>query len=194
MREEAERAKKEDALEPADKYMAKRGRRYRNMYEAGKEYLDAKGTKGEAAAKVKRIDAILDYQTGKEKLMSGDDKIRFDNSMKLLADLTVGTHLEHAFTRQLEHINKRRGAKPGSSAYVTKEMYFDNYSIYTYQVADELCREERNKENPDQDEVSRLEAKAEQIRISGGYGIKYNMGNKKVKNAADNANKKAIKK
>ena len=194
MREEAERAKKEDALEPPDKYMAKRGRRYRNMYEAGKEYLDAKGTKGEAAAKVKLIDAILDYQTGKEKLMSGDDKIRFDNSMKLLADLTVGTHLEHAFTRQLEHINKRRGAKPGSSAYVTKEMYFDNYSLYTYQVADELCRREKNKVNPDQDEVSRLEAKAEQIRISGGYGIKNNMGNKKVMNAADNANKKVIKK
>ena len=124
-------------------YLEKRGIQYRKMYEAAKEYEEKYTDKADPSATFKLIDSILDYQKGKEKVMTGFDKIRFDNSMRLLADITCGTHFEKYFENQLARINKIRGVKPGSANYLTKENYFDNYSRFVADVKNKMEREKK---------------------------------------------------
>ncbi|SEP84277.1 hypothetical protein SAMN02910369_00716 [Lachnospiraceae bacterium NE2001] len=111
-------------------YALKRGPRYKKMVDACKDYMENVSRVGEPDPRLtmKAINSILDYQKGKEKVMSGDAKIRFDNSMRFLASVTVGTHFEKYFDEQIAKINKIRGCKEGSRDYIRKEDYFDDFA------------------------------------------------------------------
>ena len=113
----------------AENYLPKRGPKYRAMVQAAKEYTNCYGDDGEPdpAAKMKLIDAVLAYQKGKEKVMSGDAGHRFDNSMALLANVTIGTPMEKYLDQQIANVNMVRGAKPGSKDYLTKEGIFAGF-------------------------------------------------------------------
>ena len=76
---------------------------------------------------MKLIDAILDYQKGKEKVMSGAAGHRFDNSMILLASVTAGIPMEKYLDQQIANVNKVRGAQPGSRDFITKEGLFEGF-------------------------------------------------------------------
>ena len=102
-------------------YAAKRGPKFNKMVEAGNEYVLDDGS---PVKTMKLIDAILDYQKGKEKVTSGEQAERFIDSMRLLAEITIGTPHEKLFTDQLNRVNKLRGAKPGSKNYIDKKEIF----------------------------------------------------------------------
>ncbi|MCR5451227.1 MAG: hypothetical protein K6F00_01205, partial [Lachnospiraceae bacterium] len=102
-------------------YAAKRGPKFNKMVEAGDEYVLDDGS---PVKTMKLIDAILDYQKGKEKVTSGEQAERFIDSMRLLAEVTMGTPHEKIFTDQLNRVNKLRGAKPGSKNYIDKKEIF----------------------------------------------------------------------
>lgn len=76
---------------------------------------------------MKLIDSIVDYQKGKEKL-TGSAGARFDNSMMLLANVTVGTPMEKYLDEQIAKVNKARGAKQGDKNFVTKDTYFEGFN------------------------------------------------------------------
>ena len=59
--------------------------------------------------------------------MSGDARHRFNNSMALLASVTLGTPMEKYLDRQIAHVNKIRGANPGSKDFLTKEGIFAGF-------------------------------------------------------------------
>ena len=59
----------------------------------------------------------------------------------MLAIVTVGTNYEKYFTEQLNHVNKIRGAKPGSKNYLAKEDVFDEFKVNIARAA------EKNKAN-----------------------------------------------
>ena len=102
-------------------YAAKRGPKFNKMVKAGDEYVLDDGS---PVKTMKLIDAILDYQKGKEKVTSGEQAERFIDSMRLLAEITIGTPHEKLFTDQLNRVNKLRGAKPGSKNYIDKKEIF----------------------------------------------------------------------
>ena len=112
-------------------YLSKRGPKYRAMVQAAQEYAGSfnfeKGNAADPAKTMKVIDAVLDYQNGKEKPMSGAAGDRFNNSMVLLASVTRGTPMEKYLDQQIKHINEVRGAQPGSKNYITKDMYFEGF-------------------------------------------------------------------
>ena len=67
-------------------------------------------------------------QEGKEKPLSGAAGDRFNNSMVLLAAVTVGTPMEKYLDQQIAHINEVRGVHPGDKNFITKEMYFEGFA------------------------------------------------------------------
>ena len=109
-------------------YLPKRGPKYRAMIDAAMEYETyADDEQPDPVKKMKLIDSILDYQKGKKKVMSGDARHRFNNSMALLASVTLGTPMEKYLDSQIAHVNKIRGAKPGSKDFLTKEGIFEGF-------------------------------------------------------------------
>ena len=113
-------------------YLKKHGKKFNAMISAANEYCIADKNGADPAKAMKLIDAILDYQNGKEKPMSGEARYRFDGSLSLLASVTMGTPMEKYLDRQIAHINKVRGAKNGDPSFIKKEDYLDR---------DELIRE-----------------------------------------------------
>ena len=111
-----------------DEYLAKRGPKYRAMVNAAKEYNAAENELGEKdpAKTMKLIDSIIDYQKGKEKL-TGTAGDRFNNSMMLLANATMGTSLEKYLDEQIAKVNRARGAREGDKNFVTRRTYFDGF-------------------------------------------------------------------
>ena len=73
---------------------------------------------------IKTVNSILEYQDGKEKGFSNQSKNqRFDDSMRLLAELTVGTPAEKYYRAQLEKVNAARGLSPDSPGYLKPETF-----------------------------------------------------------------------
>ena len=107
-----------------DDFMNKRGPKYKAMVKAATEY-ESHGAE-DPSKTMKLIDSIVDYQKGKEKL-TGSAGARFDNSMMLLANVTVGTPMEKYLDEQIAKVNKARGAKPGDKNFVTKDTYFEGF-------------------------------------------------------------------
>ncbi len=116
-----------DKDKDAQPYLERRGPRYKKMVEALKAYNLADKSLPQPGKTMRLIDAILDYQNGREKLMKGDSKIRFDNSMRLLATVTVNSPFEKYLDEQIAKINKVRGAKPGSKGFITKADYYNSF-------------------------------------------------------------------
>ena len=121
-------------------YAAKRGPKFNKMVEAGNEYVLDDGS---PVKTMKLIDAILDYQKGKEKVTSGEQAERFIDSMRLLAEITIGTPHEKIFTDQLNRVNKARGAKPGSKNFIDKkEIFVEFESVTNFKKAEEVEKPE----------------------------------------------------
>lgn len=118
--------KKINAGKVTEEYMAKRGPKFRAMVESAREY--SRENKPSARKTLDLVNKILSYQDGKEKLMKGNAKHRFDDSMSLLAAVTAGTPLEQTVLQpQIDKINKIRGAKAGDPSFIRKEDYFDDF-------------------------------------------------------------------
>ena len=107
-----------------DEFVNKRGPKYKAMLNAAKDYDDHGADKPEKVLKL--IDTIIDYQKGKEKT-TGSAGDRFNNSMVLLANVTVGTPLEKYLDEQIDKVNKARGARPGDKNFVTKDTYCEPF-------------------------------------------------------------------
>ena len=115
----AKKAKGMRGDEIRDQYMKARGPKFRAMVDAAAKYKQ-----GDSRTAMNLIDRVLDYQNGKEKVMKGAAGERFNDSLMLLASVTVGTPLEKTVLEpQLDKINRIRGAKPGSPDYVSKEEF-----------------------------------------------------------------------
>ena len=98
----------------------KRGPKFRKMVEAVEA---AKGKKDlQAGDLIRTVNAIIDYQTGKEKgFFSSEKNQRFNDSMAVLGELTVGTEAEKYFQQQLDKVNQARGLQPDDPKYLKPE-------------------------------------------------------------------------
>ena len=100
--------------------VVKHGPKYRKMVEAVEA---AKGKKDlQEGDLIRTVNAIIDYQTGKEKgFFSSGKNQRFNDSMTMLGELTVGTEAEKYFQQQLDKVNQARGLQPGDPKYLKPE-------------------------------------------------------------------------
>lgn len=130
----AERVKDQARRHEIETMWKKRGPKYKAMASTLIDY-DVKKRMGIATGEdvVRVIGSIIDYQTGKEKGFKSEEKNqRFDESMKVLAELTVGTPAERYFTQQLDKVNAARGFKPGDPGYLKPENFLSTGTFYKY--------------------------------------------------------------
>ena len=123
--------KKSVEAKKPENYLANRGPKYNAMMDAALEYQEGydpeKGGVADPSKALKVVNAVLDYQKGKEKFIKGEDGERFNNSMSLLAQVTAGTSLEKYLDEQIAHVNKVRGAKQGDRNFITKADYLEPF-------------------------------------------------------------------
>ncbi len=163
------------------KQLAKRGPKYRNMIRAVGE-LKSSSIAADETNVIKTVNAILEYQDGKEKgFFSSAKNQRFNDSMTLLAELTVGTPAEKYYRAQLDKVNRARGLTPDHPNYLKPEDF-----LYKEPKAEPQITEELKKE---QDEKAEKEERDLYDRIKGFSFTKDDEENEEL-NAENNVEEK----
>ena len=130
-----------------EEYLNSRGPKYKKMAETAAKLMS--GDEVTDIDVLKTVEAIINYQTGKEKgFLSSAKNERFNDSMKLLAELTYGTDAEKYYRKQLDKVNEARGLKEGDRGYLTPESF--------------ISEETLEKHNQDMERNERLEEKREE--------------------------------
>ena len=120
--------------------LSKRGPKFRNMISAVNELKAKKVDEVRESDLIKTVNSILEYQDGKEKGFSNQSKNqRFDDSMRLLAELTVGTPAEKYYRAQLEKVNAARGLSPDSPGYLKPETFLESQQDAYVETDEELA-------------------------------------------------------
>ena len=128
--------------ENREKFLNSRGPKYRKMAEAAAKLTS--GDEVESADVLKTVEAIISYQTGKEKgFTSAAKNERFNDSMKLLAEITYGTEAQKYYQKQLDKVNEARGLKEGDPGYLTPESFISEHSEKLLNKPNQAVEEER---------------------------------------------------
>ncbi len=112
-------------VETENKYLSKRSQKYQRMVRNAEKLID--NPNASAKDTMKAVNAILEYQNGKEggSLFKARNQ-RFDQSMQLLADITIGTPAQKYLEDQIKKVNTARGKQPGDAGYYSIDTLRDN--------------------------------------------------------------------
>ena len=103
------------------KQLGNRGPKFRNMIASVNKLSHNTGDVSEKDL-IGAVNSILEYQDGKEKgFFSSSKNQRFNDSMTLLAEITMGTPAEKHYRAQLDKVNAARGLRPGTPGYLKPE-------------------------------------------------------------------------